>query len=399
MLHMLRALPVVCCILISHLCAEEFTLRAGTYERKNCPVEASLPESLANAAALQLRDLESGQLIPVQLVEKGKAAFLLGELAAQGTRRYDLRAAPAGAESFPNRVTVQEQGGTLRMEIDGRPALSYHIDVVPAPAEADPRYRRSGHIHPVFTPQGKLVTDEMPPDHYHQHALFNAWVNTTYDGEHVDFWNQAKGEGTVEHREVLGMTSGPVLGSFQCRLAAIQFLKEGAPRDILDEVWSVTGWATGEGHLFEISFVQKNITPLPLRIEEYHYGGMAARGNWVWRRQPGFDFLTSEGKNRSTGNHTRPNWILMHGLVDEQPAGLAVFSHPGNFRSPQPVRIHDKMPYFVFSPPVLGAFDIAPGATYSGRYLYLANDGPFDADRLASIWKDYAEPPQIEWTP
>jgi hypothetical protein len=134
-----------------------------------------------------------------------------------------------------------------------------------------------------------------------------------------------------------------------------------------------------------------------LIVHEYHYGGMAARGARGWNGQPEHDFLTSEGFARKEGNHTRPNWVEMHGLVEGKPCGLAVFSHPANFRNPQPVRLHPQMPYFVFSPCVLGEFEIRPGVPYAARYLYFAHDGPPDGAVLKAIWQNYAEPPRVEW--
>ena len=70
--------------------------------------------------------------------------------------------------------------------------------------------------------------------------------------------------------------------------------------------------------------------------------------------------------------------------------GLAAFSHPSNFRSPQPVRLHPTMPYFCFAPMVLGDFAITPGTPYVSRFRFAAFDGPVDEAALQAIWTSYA---------
>jgi hypothetical protein len=107
------------------------------------------------------------------------------------------------------------------------------------------------------------------------------------------------------------------------------------------------------------------------------------------------DFLTSEGKNRATGNHTRPNWVDLAGEVSGQPAGVALLDHPANFGFPQPVRLHPNKPYFCFAPMVLDRFEIVPGQEYVSHYRFVVHDGMPDVRELERRWHDYAEPPAV----
>ena len=77
------------------------------------------------------------------------------------------------------------------------------------------------------------------------------------------------------------------------------------------------------------------------------YGGLCVRGNRAWLERHQGDFLTSEGKIRGDGNHTRPNWVDLWGKLDGKPSGIVSFCHPGNFRAPQPVRLHPTETVFV----------------------------------------------------
>ena len=56
-------------------------------------------------------------------------------------------------------------------------------------------------------------------------------------------------------------------------------------------------------------------------------------------------------------------------------AGVAMMGNRKNFRHPQPIRIHPTMPYFVYTPSVLGDFSIAPDEVYSSDYRLLIYDG------------------------
>src|SRR5699024_451082 len=133
----------------------------------------------------------------------------------------------------------------------------------------------------------------------------------------------------------------------------------------------------------------------PLVLPEYHYGGMAFRGHKNWDDPEKVTFLTSEGYDRSSGNETRARWVHMGGMVDGQRAGIAVLSHPDNFRAPQPIRVHAETPYFVYAPMQLGEMAIEPGSPYVMRYRYVTYDGDPDPELLDRLWNDYAYPPGV----
>jgi len=69
--------------------------------------------------------------------------------------------------------------------------------------------------------------------------------------------------------------------------------------------------------------------------------------------------------------------------------------HPGNFRFPQPVRIHPDAPFFNYAPTQLGTMQIEPGSPYIVRYRYVTYDGEPNPDELNRLWNDYAYPPGV----
>jgi hypothetical protein len=150
-----------------------------------------------------------------------------------------------------------------------------------------------------------------------------------------------------------------------------------------------------DGFLFDVQSTQHCAGDSPLMVNHYHYGGMAIRGRPEWLNAEAANFLTSEGKTRANGNHSRPDWVTMSGQLDGHPYGVTMFADPGNFRAPQPVRLHPSKPYFVFAPLVLGEFQIRPGTPYESRFRFHVRQGDPDAELTRQLWRDIADPPQV----
>lgn len=372
-------------------------LDAGQYDRQGVPVFFELPGSLWACTALELVRLDSGDPVAVQ-IDAGppaRAVWMIGDrLAAGSVRRYRLAPAQESAKG-PAAVSATDDGKKLTISVGGRSVLAYNYAVVPCPDRQQPWFDRSGFIHPVTSPAGQVLTDDMPPDHYHQHGIMLAWVNTTFEGRHVDFWNSKQQQGKVEHVKLSRVVEGPVFAGFTAGLAHIDLTAPGGPKTALEETWQVRVYDRADAFLFDLASTQRCATESPLVINEYHYGGMCFRGARAWFDQQSGDFLTSEGESRADGNHTRPCWVDAYGKQEGGTAGVTVFCWPENSRAPQPVRLHPQKPYFCWAPMVLGPFAIEPGAPYVSKYRYYVHDGPLDPRQAEALWHALAEPPVV----
>ena len=261
-----------------------------------------------------------------------------------------------------------------------------------------PIFRRGGYVHPVYTPSGRIVSDDYPADHIHHHGVWFAWTKTEFEGRHPDFWNMGDGTGTVEFVALDQTWSGPVDAGLRARNRYVD-LSSGTPKPVLNEVWEVTVYRGGTSQkpytMFDLVSTQECATASPLILPEYHYGGVGFRGRHEWLGKDNASFLTSEGKDRANGHGTRGRWCHVGGTVDGQPAGIGVLCHPANFRAPQPMRIHPTEPFFCYAPSQLGQWEIAPGQKYVSRYRFIAADGPADKAELDRLWNDYANPPKV----
>ncbi len=298
-------------------------------------------------------------------------------------------------------LRLVETEKTIVVEQSGVIVLAYNKVSPEVPEGIDPIHERSGFLHPVSSPQAKVVTAMFPFDHAHQHGIFSAWVNTTYDGRDVDFWNLAGGTGRVLHDLVVRTFETADATGFEVDLVHRTQTKPIV--DILHERWKVTAYPTdGSYHCFDIQTEQTAVTEKPLTINKYHYGGFAFRGPISWltakdsgaRKNAGMkleqnEFLTSLGSDRLNGNHEHVNWVSINGSLEDKPVSIAVLSHANNFRAPQSARLHPSKPYFCFAPCVDGEFVIDRDHPLTGQYRFLIADRKIDAEWIDKKWSEW----------
>ena len=377
----------------------EITVSAGDHDRRGTPVTHDLPPALAEALAT--RDIElrgKGPRIALQRLPDGRGAFVLPRLGKGQNATYRLVSRPRKASAAAVVVEEDPDGAGLWVRLGKNKAFRYQALARPPRPDIDSAYLRGGYIHPVLSPRGTVVTDDYPEDHKHQHGIFTAWTKTEYEGRAPDFWNMGQKKARKDHVSLEGTFGGPVAGGFRARLGSTD-LGATPPKVVLDERWMVTLYRTHPGRpphfLFDLEWTDEVQGNSPLVLPDYRYGGLGVRGSADWVDPEKVVFSTSEGKDRKSGEATRPRWSHLGGQVGKRVAGIAALDHPGNFRAPQPVRIHPKDPYFSLAPQKAGPFELVPGKPYVSRYRFVVSDGPVDRALLDRLWNDYAHPPEV----
>ena len=74
---------------------------------------------------------------------------------------------------FPFTVNAKLKDGTLLIHSGEKNLLQYFFKTVYPPAGVDTAYRRSGFIHPLWSPHGQELTRIQPPDHFHHYGIWN----------------------------------------------------------------------------------------------------------------------------------------------------------------------------------------------------------------------------------
>jgi hypothetical protein len=366
------------------------TISAGEHARRATPVSFLLPRGITGERLALVAD--DGEVLPVQISGTGMAMVVVADLPAGEVRRYRL----VEADAADGPVQATRRDGVVEISVAGQRVLQYnHAETDPPQPEIDPVFRRGGYIHPVVTPSGRVITGDYPSDHIHHHGIWAAWTNTVFEGRTPDFWNMGQRRGTVLPVALDSVWTGPVHAGFVARHRYVD-LTSGSPRDALKEQWTLRAYPLdGAYRVFDLELVHTTATESPLQLPEYRYGGLGFRGRDEWGGEENTFFLTSEGRDRSDGHATRARWVHISGYVDGELAGVAILSDPGNFRHPEPMRIHPDEPFFNWAPSQAGDWSITPDRPFVARYRFVVADGAPDVAELERLWNDLAHPPVV----
>lgn len=313
-----------------------------------------------------------------------------------------------GHFSFAQQAETKAVQSTVKLTVDSVLTISsgdhkllvYHFNTVYPPPGIDTNYKRSGFIHPLYTPHGQVLTRIQPPDHYHHYGIWNAWTHTVFEGDTVDFWNIKGHQGTVRFVKFTEKDSRQRYAAYTALLQHVAFKKDGTEKVALNE-WQTVKVYNPDGHsdyyIVDITSKMQCASKSPLLILAYRYAGFGWRATEYWDKNNS-EMLTSEGKTRDNTDNTKARWIMVYGeLPGNDEGGIVVMSHPSNYNCPEPLRIWDKKQnggrgdvYAGFAPTKDKDWLLEPGKTYTLKYRYVVFNGKFDQDRAENLWKDFA---------
>ncbi|MEX0773629.1 MAG: DUF6807 family protein [Balneolales bacterium] len=373
------------------------TVSAGAFDRVDAIVSFSLPDHLDDGVYV----MEGNSNDPVHLqVVDNKGRFILEYLNAGDSKTYSFRAESESGGLPVESVTKNINSPSISFKAAGKDVLSYFYNESEPPEGINPRFRRSGYINPVYTPEGVRVTQHFNPHRPHQYGIWSAWYRTEFQGRAPEFWGAHEDNGRVEADTLEAVWEGPVYGGFRARHRFVDYTV-AEPKIALNEQWEVYVYqSTREGkyHIFDINITQTANTHSPVEIHEHIYGGINIRGHDDWDGEGEMNFLSSEGYNREKVVGQRVRWSHMGGDVDGNYAGIGILGHPDNPNHPFGVFINDTEPFFSYGPVSLGDLTIEPDAPWFTRYRIITHDGEPDTEELEQLWNDYAYPPAVTVT-
>lgn len=294
-------------------------------------------------------------------------------------------------------ITAEKLSSILRFTTAGKTICDYQMQAGEVPQGVDPVFKHGAHLHPIYSPSGKLVTGNHPEDHRWHRGVWMAWTKTEFGDSHPDFWNMGKvGEALTAEVRFDSLTkswSGPDSGGF---ISQHLFLDHShAPNQkVLSETWEVAvsqkDLAGTLANIIDLTSAQTCSGNQPLKLPIYHYGGLGVRGNSLWNPVEAVTMLTSEGHDRKSGDSTKAKWVHLGGQVDGTTTGMAILIHPSNFRFPQPLRLNPKNPQLCIAPSQDGDWSIEPNKPYLSKYRLLVFDGPPNPQWIEAQWSAYA---------
>jgi len=383
--------------------ALKVVVETGEYARENTPVSIEIDtESDLMNKRLSLWEVKGSERHPVAAqVEPGNPPrlwwILQGTTAVGEKRIYELDHEPS---NFPAHVEVRQENKTLQILHEEQPVLQFHQGMVKPPEGSDELYIRSGFIHPLWSPGGKVLTQIHPADHIHHLGLWHPWTKLTRQGREIDFWNLNKGEGTVRFVDLKQTLNGPVFGSFRVQKEHIDLKDPAGEVIVFDEDLQVRVWhqsGSDKGYLIDYIITQENVLEEPVILEAYRYGGMGLRATEKWSGQ-NRNYLTSEGNTIKDADGARARWCNVFGSFDEGISGILFMGHPENREHPEPIRIWGEefeFVFFNFCPVKQNSWTIRPGGKIVLKYRFYVYDGEIDTAKSEQLWIDFAHPPQV----
>lgn len=393
---------------------------AGSHARTDAPVSVKLAEKgIASYQNMALSEVAAdGTRRPVAFqpdpADAGRIWWILdGETAAEATRTYELTRPASPVASTPlsctqdgSKLDIVWRGGSGTQQL----VFSYNYGFVQPREGAKPAYIRSGYIHPLMSPQSRLMTEDQPADHLHHKGIWMPWTRTEFEGHPVDFWNLGDETGTVRFAGFNWVVAGPVFAGFGARHEHVDRTqdKERGGRIALNEDWDVRVYNVGgpqKGYwMFDFASRQRCASQSALKLLEYRYGGLGFRGAVEWKNE-NYKALSSEGKTHLNGHLSKAKWCDHSGRGNGRPdgtgsdewSGVTILDNPANFRHPQPMRLWDKGGcFFNYAPVQTAEFEIKPGDEYASRYRFLIHEGDVNPDLINRVWDDYAEPATVD---
>lgn len=341
-------------------------------------------------------------------IETGHSAilwFLIKGDLKKGTEREFVLKLEEKTNPATTIVSLKKDSKDLSLLMDEKPVLNYRFATTYPPDGIDPLYKRSGFIHPLWSPGGKILTRIQAPDHYHHYGIWGPWTKTLIDDRAVDFWNLKSGEGTVKFAGFLSEAEGPVYSGFKALQQHIDFGTKGEDQIAMNEILDVRVWNLGDG-VWMIDYTTSLNSPLKkgIMLEAYRYGGGIG-----WRATESWDkdnctVLTSDGKTRIDADGSYAKWCRIEGASDvkENRSGILFLSHPSNRMHPEPMRVwpldannNRGDMYFEFVPIRHDDWKIDPKQNYTLKYRMIVFDGNLDAETAEKYWNSFASNPQV----
>ncbi|MDF7811565.1 PmoA family protein [Hymenobacter sp. YC55] len=359
-----------------------------------------LPDSVLTLVEVQGTKRTS---VPFQIEHGSERTlhWILDPAASKTSKRaYELVKGKANKTSVPMRV--QDGQGSFTLTSKGTNLLRYNYKTVYPPTGIDTAYKRSGFIHPLWSPHGQELTRIQAPDHYHHYGIWNPWTHVLFEKDTVDFWNIRDRKGTVRFAKAVSTTEGPVYSEYQVLQEHIAFKKGGKEKVALNELQAVRVYQP-QGKDYYIADVTINMncaSASPVLLLAYRYGGFGWRTTEKWNKDNS-EVLTSEGKTRKEADGSTARWCIVQGQIDNDYAGVVMMSFPTNYNHPEPLRIWPETQngrgdmFANFSPTKNKNWQLDPGQTYTLKYRLIVYNGHFTKEKAESGWQAFSAEPKV----
>ncbi|HRE51909.1 MAG TPA: PmoA family protein [Flavitalea sp.] len=294
------------------------------------------------------------------------------------------------APTLGQALTAEKSSEGIEVSENGKKILFFQT----APKSLNGKYERAGYVHPLYSLNGKVISEDMPADHPHHHGIFWAWHQIILNGKFVadgwtskDIswkptkvdWKKSKGAGTIRAELAWNLKSA-----------------DAPPRSIVKENTLITIFKETDGYRIIDFDIRLKALVDGLEIggsdNVWGYGGFSPRLtvpkdlSFTWDNKPLYP-----PQPVNTGVYA--SWVDFRGSFEGEPgavSGVAVFpKHP---RRDEPVSW------------ILNLKSSMQNVRYPGRtpiplsrkglrlqYRVIVHDGKLSNETLVRLYEQYMQ--------
>jgi hypothetical protein len=245
------------------------------------------------------------------------------------------------------------------------------------------------YFHPVSLADGTELTWLRPADHRWHRALWFSWkfING------VNYWEEDPKTGLSPGRTEVEDVTVAHRNDFSAHIVMTLRYHPAGKSTMLTEMRVITVSSPDVNGRYRIDWYslftagEKDVvlsrTPIPGEQGGKGWGGYAGLSIRMAKATRGWQFVDSEGRKDKQIHGKKARWVDFSGeLPNGTKAGIAIFDHPDNLRSPSPWYVEKGMPYF--SPAVLfnKPYTIAARENLELWYRILIHPGRADKKAL-----------------
>jgi len=367
----------------------------GTLARAGAPVaieveNAKMLGPAASSGRLQLVEVSgTGQSVPAQFVPGTKRSagtlWWLMPAGEKGERRFRL-----GTSSDKAAPLVIKADGTKKfydITEGALPVLRYNFGTTVVPTGTGTNFARGDYIHPLYGPDGEVVTEDYPKDHAHHRGVWWSWPVTRWKDEVRDIW------------AVRGVWSRPVAmrkiqaGPVMAVIEAENVWKWGDKDPIVREEVVIRAFRqSAAGRCVD---VEVKLTAL---MDGVAIGGRpkGGYGGFSLRAAPVEGQVINAKLDRADAKPRR-SWMDYSGKFagGKGVTGVALFEHPTNPGYPSEHRLYPKLNCVMPAFPGDREVPLAKDKPLVLKHRLWIHSGAADEQKLADAWAASAEPSKV----
>ncbi len=323
-------------------------------------------------------------------------ALLLGGLLLAVAAAEPPPAVSPGSGEDAMQARRDSRSGQIEITDAGRPVLRYNYQTIEPSdelmAKVHPNSRkyaraRSDYIHPLYGPDGEILTKDFSPDHPHHRGIYWAWPEVRFNGQLGDL--HALQRVFARPTGKIKLQSGPDTA----RVEAENLWKWEDQTPIVRE-WTTIRAHRGDEqgrHIdlkFEFTALVDGVSVARRGLS--HYGGLNIRLSPV-------EDLQLVHYADPAGTVPRRAWSDSIGIRagGTKPVGFAVFEKASNPYYPGDWITYDQLPWFQPAFPAAGVeYKLAKGRPLVLQYrLWIRRGGKATPQQYAQQWQAF-NPPQ-----